>query len=249
MRNIHRAAAILALCSTAALAACGGRQSATPSVDAAGLPNSEPVRTLSISAQDPGEGSASSALGIGPYKQLDRLNRPAVNEVFAMFGDHDENNRDLPSNDRTILRSDIVQFMQNTAGRSAAIANVVGDVLTPDVQIVDVSGTGSSCLYYKPGTCNNYLGIETGGATQLPAQYKPFGGRALTDDIVAISLSVIFGNTIPKLGLAPEDNAEQDGRADNRFPSKHRPNLTNDNVPYTQDKAFSGEFPYLGAPR
>ncbi|MDQ2866673.1 MAG: DUF4331 domain-containing protein [Candidatus Eremiobacteraeota bacterium] len=237
MRNIYRAAAFITLCSTVALTACGGQQTATPNPGSA-------EQTLSNAVA----GSSSNPLTATSYKQLDRLNRPAVNEVFATFGDHDENNRDLPNDDLKILNGDIVQFMEGTAHRSQAISKVVASVLTPDVQIVDLSGQSSSCLDYKPGTCNNYLGIETGGATQIP-KYKPFGGRALTDDIVAISLSVIFGNTIPALGLAPDDNNELDGRADPRYSSGHRPNLTNDNVSYTQDNDYTTSFPYLGAPK
>lgn len=246
MRTIQRAAAFIALTSTTLLSACGGQQATNPAIGPAGQTTSGSSDTMSQSTIVSSD--VSNALGAGPYKQLDRLNRPAINEVFAMFSDHDENNRDLPNDDLTILKGDILQFMEHTAGRSPAISNVVASVLTPDVQIVDLSGTSSSCLYYRPGTCNNYLGVETGGATQLP-KFKPFGGRALTDDIVSISLSVIFGNVVPKLGLAPDDNAEQDGRTDSHFPSGHRPNLTSDNVNYTQDKAFTTVFPYLGSPR
>lgn len=189
-------------------------------------------------------------LGSPPYKQLDRLNRPAVNEVFATFAQHQGNNTDMPNDDANTIKPQIVSFMTNVAGRSSAIANVVGTVLTPDVQIADLSGTSQSCIGAAPGSCNNYLGIETGGATQTPSGLKPFGGRALTDDIVATSLSVIFGNTIPALGLAPDDGKEQDGRADAAFPSGKRPNLTNDNVTWqTAPKHFTTTFPYLGTPQ
>lgn len=189
-------------------------------------------------------------LGNPPYKQVDRLNRPAVNEVFATFAQHQANNADTPNDDAATLKPQIVSFMTNVAGRSSAIAGVVGTVLTPDVQIADLSGASQACIGAAPGTCNNYLGVETGGATQLPSGLKPFGGRALTDDIVGISLGAIFGNTIPALGLAPDDNKEQDGRADTAFPSGHRPNLTTDNVTWqTAPKHFTTTFPYLGAPQ
>jgi hypothetical protein len=123
-------------------------------------------------------------------------------------------------------------------------------VLTPDVQIADMTGKSDSCIGKDPGTCNNYLGIETGGATQLPKGLKPFGGRALTDDVIDISLGAIFGNTVPALGLAPDDNNESDGRADNSFASGHRPNLTSDNVSWqTAPKHFTTTFPYVGAPQ
>lgn len=196
--------------------------------------------------------NSSNSTPSGPtvYAQLDRLNRPAINEVFATFAQHQANNTDLPSNDAANLKPEIVSFMTGVAGRSSAIANVEGTVLTPDVQIADMSGTSSSCIGTAPGSCNNYLGLETGGVTQAPSNLKPFGGRALTDDIVTLSLGTIFGNTIPALGLAADDSAELDGRADSGWPSGHRPNLTSDHVTWqTAPKHFTATFPYLGAPQ
>lgn len=187
-----------------------------------------------------------------PFVQVDRLNRPAVNEVFAPFARHDTNNRDMPNDDQGQLKNDIYTFMTGTAGRSPAISTFVASVLVPDVQIADLSGTSQSCIGTAPGTCNNYLGVETAGATQAPAGLKPFGGRALTDDIVDISLSVIFGSTVPALsgGAIPDDNAELDGRADPTWPNGHRPNLTSDGVSYqTAPKHFTATFPYLGNPQ
>nr|MDQ6933398.1 DUF4331 domain-containing protein [Candidatus Eremiobacteraeota bacterium] len=192
-------------------------------------------------------------LGGGPqvkFSQVDRLNRPAVNEVFASFARHDPNNRDTPADDPNPanLKGDILNFMTTVAGRSTAISTTVASVLTPDVQIADLSVPGQSCIGTAPGACSNYLGVETGG--KASPQGSTFGGRALTDDIVDISLSVIFGKTIPALGLAPEDNNEQDGRTDASFTSGHRPNLTTDNVSYlTAPKHFTPTFPYVGAPQ
>lgn len=226
MKHIKEHVIVLAASSILALSACNG--GSAPSVPS----------------------TSTNPLGNPPYKQLDRLNRPAVNEVFATFAQHQGNNTDMPNDDAAMLKPQIAAFMTQVAGRSASIAAVVSSVLTPDVQIADMSGTSTSCIGTAPGTCNDYLGIETGGATQLPAGLKPFGGRALTDDIVATSLSVIFGNTIPALGLAPDDGKEQDGRADPAFQSGKRPNLTSDNVTWqTAPKHFAATFPYLGAPQ
>ncbi len=205
-----------------------------------------------------GTSSSTPSLGNPPtFSQLDRLNRPAVNEVFATFSRHDVNNRDNPSDDAANLKTDIGNFMTNVAGRSAQTTAVAQAVLIPDVQIADLSGTSTDCIGTAPGTCNNYLGVETGGATQAPAGLKPFGGRALTDDIVDISLGAIFGNTFAALGLAPDDGNEQDGRADASYPnyagcpsSGCRPVLTSDGVSWqTAPKHFTTAFPYLGAPQ
>ncbi len=231
-----------------ALTACGGGTSSptVPSSNAGGTNSGSNPSTGGSGSQS----GPTSALGEGPYKQLDRLNRPAVNEVFATFAQHQQNNVNTPNQDAANLGPEIVSFTENVGGRSSAIAGVLASVLTPDVQIADLSGTSSSCIGTAPGACNNYLGVETGGATQLPKGLKPFGGRALTDDVVDTSLSAIFGNVVPALGLAPDDGKESDGRADASYPSGHRPNLTSDGVTYlTAPKHFTSTFPYLGAPQ
>jgi hypothetical protein len=227
MTHCNGKTALAALCAALALAACNS--SSTPVTSPTSSPN---------------------PLGNPPYKQLDRLNRPAVNELFATFAEHQANNADMPNDDAARIKPEIITFMTSVAGRSSAIANVMGSVLTPDVQIADLSGASQSCIGAAPGTCNNYLGVETGGATQAPSGLKPFGGRALTDDVVSISLGATFGNTVPTLGLAPDDGNEQDGRTDASYPSGKRPDLTSDHVTWqTAPKHFSTTFPYLGAPQ
>ncbi len=221
------------------LSACGGGGS--PPAPGTGGANSPSAAT---SGSPP-----TSALGNGPFAQLDRLNRPGINEVFATFAEHQKNNTDTPNDDAANLGPEIASFTTNVAGRSTAIADVLESVLTPDVQIADMRGTSLSCIGMAPGTCNNYLGIETGGATQLPKGLVPFGGRALTDDIVDTSLMAIFGPVVPALKLAPDDNKESDGRADSSYPSGHRPDLISDHVSWqTAPKHFTTTFPYYGAP-
>lgn len=158
----------------------------------------------------------------GSFTQSDRLARPVVNEVFATVANnrHKINDEDSPSQDSTQLATDIQSFMTGTAGRSQAITNVVKAVLIPDVMKADLSKTGNAA----------YLGVETGGATG-----GKFGGRALADDVVDTSLGVVFGATIPTLGLAPDDHNEI-------------ATLTSDNVG-PGGKHFTNTFPYIGAPR
>jgi len=155
------------------------------------------------------------------WTQMDRLARPAVNEVFATvaYGRHEINDKASPVDDANELAGDIESFMTFPAGRSQQIRNVVKAVLVPDVLRANLSETTAA-----------YLGYETNGATG-----GKFGGRALTDDIIDISLGVIFGNTIPALGLAAEDN-------------KEIPTLTSDHVG-PEGKHFLATFPYLGDPR
>ncbi len=155
------------------------------------------------------------------YAQMDRLARPVVNEVFATVANnrHEINDLDQPRDDQFNLANDIQGFMTFPAGRSQAITDVVKSVLVPDVMKANLNGDGAA-----------YLGYETGGATG-----GTFGGRALSDDVVDISLGAIFGNTIPALGLAPDDGHEL-------------PSFTTDNVG-PGGKHFLPFFPYLGDPR
>ena len=126
------------------------------------------------------------------FNQIELLSRPAVKELFETFADHATTNVSQPYNDPTIVNS-IAYFMKNVAGRSPAISNVVTSVLYPNELAADLSRPGPAA----------YLGVETGGATG-----GKFGGRGLTDDVIDTSLGVVFGNTIPSLGLTPDDNKE-----------------------------------------
>lgn len=157
------------------------------------------------------------------YAQQDRLSNPVVNEVFATFANdrHKTNNLASPDQDAANLANDIQSFMVGVAGRSQATTDVVKSVFNQDVMVVNLASTAPNAAY---------LGVQTGGATG-----STFGGRALTDDVVDVSLGVVFGNTVSALGLAPDDG-------------KQIPTLTTDNVG-PDGKHFTNSFPYLGSPR
>lgn len=161
--------------------------------------------------------------GANTFVQEDRLANPVVNEVFATFanGRHAANNMIGPDQDAGSLGNDIQGFMTGVAGRSQAITDVVKSVFNKDMMIADLSVNSSTAAY---------LGTQTGGATG-----STFGGRALGDDVVDISLGVVFGTTVSDLGLAPADGNEI-------------PTLTSDNVD-ASGKHFTSTFPYLGSPR
>jgi len=150
------------------------------------------------------------------YKQIELLSRPAVKEAFEMFEDHNKTNRSEPYND-PVLQGEIESFA--AMFRDQTTAQTLQAVLYPNVMKVDLS---------QNTTTASYLGYETGGATG-----SKFGGRALNDDIIDISLGAIFGNTLSALGLIPDDHKEV-------------PCLTTDNVAY--DKSNTKTFPYVQAP-
>ena len=155
------------------------------------------------------------------YDQMDRLARPVVNEVFATVANnrHKVNDENNPTDDPMQLKNDVESFLTFPAGRSRAIKDVIEAVLVPDVLKADLDGVGGA-----------YLGVETGGATG-----GTFGGRMLTDDVVDLSLYVVFGTGISDLGLAPADGHDI-------------PSLTSDHVG-PEGKHFTNTFPFIGAPR
>ena len=164
-----------------------------------------------------------SVPGNGVWVQKDRLARPAINELFATVANdqHKKNDEISPIDDATFLKPEIDNFMRNVAGRSAAIANVVTAVTIPDVLKANLASKSPKAAY---------LGVETGGFTG-----STFGGRALNDDVIDLSLGIVFGGTIPALGLAPDDG-------------KELAQFTSDNVD-AGGKHFRSDFPYLGDPR
>ncbi|MFY9234800.1 MAG: DUF4331 family protein [Fimbriimonadaceae bacterium] len=162
------------------------------------------------------------------WEQVDRLARPVTNEVFATFANdrHKINNEISPVNDAEEIRQDIQKFMDEVftyAGgkRSQATVDVIKAVLVPDVLKANLDSSANMAAY---------LGVETNGATG-----STFGGRGLTDDVVDISLGIVFGTTVSALGLASPDGREI-------------PTLVSDNVG-AGGKQFTNIFPYLGAPR
>ena len=181
------------------------------------------VLALSLTGLAVVAGCGGGGGGTKTYSQMDRLARPAINEVFATVANnrHQTNDQDNPTDDKNELANDIQSFMTGTAGRSQAITDVTKSVLVPDVMVADLSQNTTTAAY---------LGVETGGATG-----SKFGGRALTDDVVDADLGVIFGNTVPALGLAPDDG-------------KEIPTLTTDNVG-PGSKHFLPTFPYVGNPQ
>lgn len=147
-----------------------------------------------------GTTSVATGGGAGNYRQIEMHARPAEKELFETFNDHTITNHTDPYNDPTMSR-DIQVFTNTVAGRSTAISNVIQAVLYPNEIAADLSQKGPAA----------YLGVETGGATG-----GKFGGRALKDNVIDISLGAVFGPTIPALHLAPDD-----GKENNCLTSQH----------------------------
>jgi hypothetical protein len=188
------------------LTACGGA-------------SSQPVAIPTGSG--PGSGANTTS-----YTQIELLARPAVKELFEKFIDHQTTNTVEPYADTT-LKQDIQSFTDAARVPNPTVGSDYGKaldgVLYPNWITVDLSQTGAAA----------YLGNETGGFTS--ATHSTFGGRAITDDVITISLGAVFGNTLVTLGLQPEDNEENNC-------------LTTDNVLQSATQLPTTTFPYLHAP-
>jgi hypothetical protein len=160
--------------------------------------------------------SAKKHDGMITYEQKELLSRPAVKELFEVFAHHAITNVHEPYADPQIKYA-ISYFMRNVAGRSVKISDVATAVLYPNELAADLSQSGPAA----------YLGVETGGATG-----SKFGGRGLTDDVIDISLGAVFGNTFPSLGLAPDDNKENNCLTNEHVVSGQGGKQTQDKYPY-----------------
>ncbi len=161
------------------------------------------------------------------YVQLERWGRPAVKEVFENFNDHKMTNAVEPyaGSPADPLQGEIKGTEDTVRPPNATVHSDYGaalqSILYPDEMSANLADTTDPA---------SYLGIETGGATG-----GKFGGRAIKDDIVDISLGAIFGKTLAALHVQPEDNEENNC-------------LTTDNVAIDPSQQIASSFPYLAPP-
>ena len=170
-----------------------------------------------------GGSGAVNTTPIGPakYVQIELLARPAVKELFEKFVDHQTTNTVEPYNDPT-LQSEIVGLtdaLRKPVAGGTDYGTTIASVLYPNEITADISQT----------TGATYLGYE------ITKNNAAFGGRQVTDDVIDTSLGVVFGKTLVTLGLAKEDNEENNC-------------LTTDNVAQNADQVPTATFPYLHGP-
>ncbi len=142
------------------------------------------------------------------FNQVERLGAPLFAEVLLEKRDHEFHDGGVPSTDSVNFAAKVIKFITTVAMRDAAYAKTVADALVPDMIVAQ--------LDKAPGTA--------GYAGQILAPATNYGGRRLQDDVVDISLMVVFGNV-----LGNNDNVS--------------PGLVTDNVP--SDSPFRTTFPYL----
>ncbi len=166
----------------------------------------------------------------GAYVQIELLSRPAIKEALESFNNHKVTNKVQPYagtaggdplQGEIKATVDLLRPPKNGADFGAALQGV----LYPNEMAADLSNTTDKA---------SYLGVETGGATG-----GKFGGRDIADDVINIDLGAVFGNTLVKLGLQPEDNQE------NVCLSQQSPDMKTLQRP---SQASIGVFPYLSPP-
>ena len=112
------------------------------------------------------------------YDQTDFLGNPLISEVTIVKANHALYNRTQPYNTAT-FRPQTAAFV-TSFGRPAALATLLGNVLYPDVLVVDLSKNPNTAGWLSWALTN------PGG----------WGGRKLTDDVVDTALSAVFSSLL-----------------------------------------------------
>jgi hypothetical protein len=177
--------------------------------------------TVHLSPQPVVSGSPTSQ-----YVQIERLSRPAVKEVFEPFQDHQISNAAEPYNDPTISAD--IKATEDAVRPPTATTDygtVLQSILYPDEYAVNVNGTS---VPINTAGSGNFLGFET-------TKGADFGGRSPSDDVIALELSALFGNTLSTLGLVADDGEENNC-------------ISKQNVVIAASQQPNSTFPYFAAP-
>lgn len=152
------------------------------------------------------------------YNQIERLGNPLVSEVFFPKRDHGLHNNKTPLDDSKSMAlggSDVPghirSFVSAFPTRTEKTITTLQAVLAPDQLLVFPNRAPATAGWLSWALANGY------------------GGRKLSDDVVDVGLSAVFGNAL---------DAAQPVLA----------GLTSDNVGPSV-RTFSAAFPYLEAPR
>lgn len=152
------------------------------------------------------------------YNQIERLGNPLVSEVFFPKRDHGLHNNKTPLDDSKSMAlggSDVPghirSFVSAFPTRTEKTITTLQSVLAPDELLVFPNRAPATAGWLSWALANGY------------------GGRKLSDDVVDVGLSAVFGNTL---------DAAQPVLA----------GLTSDNVGPSV-RTFAATFPYLEAPR
>lgn len=175
----------------------------------------------------------------GTFAQVDYMGRPGINTVLSPDdATKDANNLSLPSkgveNFQAIFQARLeglhaaygAEYQNNVLGLDA---KTLTTVLAADV--LEVASNGPT-TYFDPVT-----DFDNNPATLVDGDEVAFTGRAIGDDVIDVSLILLFGG---------ETGARFSGQDTNNDGTADLPRLTSDGVGITATP--SENFPYLGAP-
>ncbi len=143
----------------------------------------------------------------GTYVQEDQMGRPGINTVFGTSGMKDSFNTTIPSSMGAAFQS---SFETKLLGLNPAYTS---------------NALGLDAATFTTVLANDVLWVAETGTTTYFNGTEILTGRNLTDDVIDVSLLLIFG------GPAGTDN----------------PTLTSDFVS-ANDVTFSSSFPYVANP-
>ena len=147
------------------------------------------------------------------YNQVQRLGNPLVSEVLLSKRSHPTHGSIGPDQDASLVAPEVVDFLTTVAGRDPAYIQAIAPALIPDVLVVDTSKDPAG---------------PSGWLTWLPQLGGGYGGRKLTDDVVDLALTAVFGDALGDAAHAT-------------------PQLTTDFVG-DDSPGITSTFPYLAPP-
>jgi len=143
----------------------------------------------------------------GTYMQEDQMGRPGINTVFGTTGFKDAFNVTVPSQMQADFQT---KFQDKLLALNAGYTT---------------NALGLTAQEFTTVLSNDVLWVAKSGITTYFNGTEILTGRTLSDDVIDVSLLLIFGGP---------DGSEN-------------PGLTSDGVP-SNDVAFSSSFPYLAGP-
>ena len=179
----------------------------------------------------------------GPYRQVQRIGHPLINELLIGIGSKDRFSMDEPKNEAQFadffLDPPIVKIVEALYGGALTVpqaprfdllplvtyAPPIAAAGTPGGPIADVLRLNTG-VRPTPAASANRLGLIAGDAAGYP------NGRRLADDVVDIVLRVGVGGVLTTDAM---------GNSLNAFPN----NALGDGV-NVNDAAYQDAFPYLG---
>jgi hypothetical protein len=189
----------------------------------------------------------------GSYTQVDHMGRPGINTVFGfdMEGQpsvKDAHNRTIPSEMATTFQAGYEARLEQYYDVYAGLLGIDPVALNYENNILGLDATAlttylaSDVLEISPSLPTTYFNpgtdFDNDGRILVPdGDEVALTGRALTDDVIDVSLILLFGG---------QEGDRFDGSDNDMDGSPDTPRLTSDGVSMTA--TVTASFPYVGNP-